>query len=277
MTRPISWPPSRFVANLGWLFNEFSFDRRFAAAAEAGFRSVEIAAPYHWSPKRLHRRLREADLELALINSPTGPAHSTDALGMACHPDRKGDFRAGFQLALHYAGELGVMLIHVPAGIPPPGLGKRLAIATYVENLAWAVDEAQRIHATVLLEVINQSTAPGFVLGSLAEAAAIIARLDNKPRLLLDIYHCEMSQDSAAHRIRDLISIIGHIQVADVPGRREPGSGRIDWAGIGGAIRSSRYNGRIGCEYSPTNDTLSSLSWMKPIERSHPHRSRHTG
>ena len=249
----------RFAANLGWLFTEVPFEQRFERAAKAGFTAVEYPSPYEYAPETLRRWLDDAGLEQILVNSPGG-------YGLACQPDRRAEFRDGFRQALDYAGTLAAQLIHVPAGIRPPDVSRDQAFAHYVANIAWAADKAAGRSVTLTLEAINQRDAPGFLLESVEQAADVVRALRPLPvGLQFDVYHCQVSQGDLTTRLRALLPLIAHLQVADAPGRNEPGTGEIGWRYLFGLIRSLAYEGWIGCEYRPVGDTVEGLRWREEL------------
>ena len=252
----------RFDANLQWLFTELPFEERFAAAATYGFRAVEVPVPYSYRTPTLGHLLADAGLHLVLINSPGGEAGLPTEYGTACNPEQVAEFRAGIPRALEYATALSVPYIHLMAGIVPDSVPYNVAYATYVENLAWAADEAAQTDVTLLVEVLNQHDVPGFVLRSQQQAVDAIERVGNsRVRLMFDIYHCQRNEGSVMTRWRELLPMIGHIQVADAPDRHEPGTGELPWERLFGEIAARGYDGWIGCEYRPSVDTASSLRW----------------
>jgi hydroxypyruvate isomerase len=261
----------RFDANLKWLFTEVPFERRFAAAAEHGFTAVEIAAPYAHTVRSLRRWLAEAGVSLVLINSPGGEPRSPTSYGSACHPGAVAKFRAGVQLALEYAAALDAPFIHLMAGVAPSEVPYEVSCQTYLENLAWSAEQAETTNVTLLIEVINQRDAPGFVLKSLGQAAAAIEAVrSSRVRLLFDFYHCQVNEGDVTTRWRQLAPLTGHIQVADVPDRSEPGTGELNWDHLLGEIARSGYGGWIGCEYQPARDTASSLAWRQRYNLANP-------
>jgi hydroxypyruvate isomerase len=253
----------RLAANLGWLFTEYPFERRFEEAALAGFAGVEYARPYDYSPAFLQKCLRDAGLSQVLINAPVGAQGSLWGYGMACHPDAVGEFRRGVLRAVEYAVALDCNVIHVPGGIRPAGVSPDLAFSTYVLNIAWAVEKVSGTNITVVLEAINRRDAPGFILDSVDQAAVIVSTIGGQLGLLFDIYHCQVSGGDITTRLSKLLPVIVHMQIADVPGRNEPGTGEISWDFIFGQISSVGYDGWIGCEYEPTKGTLDSLTWRE--------------
>lgn len=265
-------PPSassaalRFDANLNWLFTEVAFERRFDRAAQAGFRAVEYPAPYDYSPSQLTRYLRDAGLRQVLINSPAGPAGAPKRHGSACIPALSAKFRDGLLRALEYATDLDATVIHVLGGVRPDDVSADAAFACYVANIAWAADQAAGTGVTLVLEAVNQRDAPGFVLESIDQAAAVVRAIGSPHlALLFDIYHCQVGQGDLTTRLRELLPLTAHIQVADVPARTEPGTGEIAWEHIFAEIAALGYAGWIGCEYRPAGDTVQGLGWLRRL------------
>jgi hydroxypyruvate isomerase len=253
----------RFCANLGFMFGEVAFLDRFAAAAEADFAGVEFASPYDYPATELRSRLSAAGLELVLINSPAGD-RSRGERGFACVPGKVGVFRDGVLQALDYAAALDCRLIHVMAGTPPPGTPYDTALALYAVNLAWAAERAVAAGIRLVIEPLNPIDVPGYLLNTQEQGAAIVEAI-GRDRLALqfDIYHCQTAQGGVARRIEALMPVIGHLQLADVPGRHEPGTGEIAWDFLFRHIEALRYRGWIGCEYAPLGDTAAGLAWRQ--------------
>lgn len=252
----------RLDANLKWLFTELPFEERFDAAAAAGFTAVEFASPYEYDHAELRARLAGAGLEQILINTPAGARASPTRAGSACLPSAVSEFRAGLLSALEYAEALGARLIHVMGGVVPDDVRWDRAFATYVTNLAWAVEQAASTDVTLVLEAINRRDIPGFVLDSIEQAAAVVETIGSRHlALLFDIYHCQVGQGDVLVRMQNVFPLIGHVQVADAPHRTEPGTGEIGWPAVFGTLSSLGYRGWIGCEYTPVTSTLGGLSW----------------
>ncbi|MDO8213165.1 hydroxypyruvate isomerase family protein [Conexibacter sp. CPCC 206217] len=258
--------PVRLDANLGWLFTEEPLEQRFESAARAGFRAVEFPDPYACSPASLRKRLDDAGLEQVLINSPAGAPDSPTRNGSACMPDRVSEFRDGMLAALQYATELGADVIHVLGGIRPDGVTREDALDTYRDNLRWCVEQASPTAVTLAIEALNHGDAPGFVLDSSEHAAEVVEAIAH-PRLglLFDAYHCARAGEDPAERLRALIDVTVHVQVADAPGRGEPGSGTIAWERFFEQLRALRYRGWVGCEYRPVAGTRDGLAWRERL------------
>jgi hydroxypyruvate isomerase len=226
----------RFCANLGWLFGEVPFEERFDAAAEAGFSAVEYASPYDHSPAVLRRRLKDAGLRQVLINSPVGPPGTPTATGTACLPDRVGEFRDGLTRALDYAVELECPLVHLRAGVRPPGVSRDAAFSRYVANVAWAGQLASTAGVRLVLEAVNSRDISGYFLQTQEQAAGVVAAVgSDQVGILFDIYHCQMSQGDLSSRLETLLPSIAHIQRGDrlgfrvrpAAGTRLPGLDRL--------------------------------------------------
>jgi hydroxypyruvate isomerase len=267
-------PSLRFDANLNWLFTEVAFEKRFEQAAQAGFRAVEYPAPYGYSPAVLNKYLRDAGLRQVLINSPAGPVGSPDHHGSACIPDLTATFRDGLLRALEYATGLDTTVIHVMGGVRPDDVSRDAAFATYVTNIAWAAGQAEGTGVTLVLEAINQRDAPGFVLQSIDQAAAVVRAVASRHvGLLFDVYHCQVGQGDLTTRLRELLPLTAHIQVADPPARTEPGTGEIAWEHIFAEIGAAGYAGWIGCEYRPAAGTAEGLGWLRRFAGKPPSRA----
>jgi hydroxypyruvate isomerase len=253
----------RFCANLGWLFTEHAFLDRFAAAAKAGFKGVEFSQPYDHPAKTLARHLNDNGLEQAMFNLPAGDWTKGER-GIACLPNRKHEFREGVKQAIDYAAELNCTRVNCLSGIAPNDVAKSEQWNTLTENLNFAAVAFSKLGTTLLLEPINSYEMPGFFLNTSNDALKAIAATGHPNiKLQYDIYHMQRSEGELAASITRLFPIIGHIQLADNPGRHEPGTGEINFEFLLKHIESLNYQGWIGCEYSPSGPTENSLHWMK--------------
>jgi len=253
----------RFCANLGFLFAELPFLERFDAAARAGFTAVEYAVPYDWPAAELRTRLRDAGLTQVLINSPLGDREAGER-GIACLPGRVAAFRDSVGQALDYAAALDCRLIHLMAGVPPQGVARETAIAVYAANLAWAAEKALTAGVRLVIEPLNPRDAPGYLLATQEQGAAIVAAIGHdRLGLQFDLYHCQTAQGDVSRRLEALMPVIDHMQLADVPGRHEPGTGEIGWDYLFHRIDELGYAGWIGCEYNPKGDTVEGLAWRR--------------
>ncbi|QNA88575.1 hydroxypyruvate isomerase [Massilia sp. Dwa41.01b] len=255
----------KFAANLSTLFNELSLLDRFAAAREAGFDAVEFLFPYACEPESIAGRLARYKLELVLHNFPAGDWAAGER-GMACDPRRVQEFQDSVELAIDYAEELGVKRLHCMAGKLPPNVAPERAHATFVANLKFAAAELAPRGIDLLIEPINDRDMPGYFLTRSRQAQAIIEEcaVDNL-FLQFDIYHMQRMEGDLGNSIRSLLPLIRHIQLADVPGRHEPGTGEIHFPYLFRLLDELGYGGWIGCEYTPQAGTLEGLAWRTAL------------
>ena len=253
----------RFSANISMLFPEVELPERFEAAARAGFKAVEIQFPYGWSKGQLGEVARRAGVEVVLINIPAGDPDKGDR-GIACLPSRVAEFREGVARAIDYARALGCKQMNCLAGVAPPGVDGAILRGTYVSNLRYAAGELARAGMTLLIEPINTRSVPGFYLNRSAQALALMddAGAANL-KLQYDLYHMRIMGDDLVKTIEAHLDRIGHMQVADVPHRHEPGTGEIDFPFLFERIDRLGYKGWIGAEYVPAGKTEDGLAWVK--------------
>ena len=255
----------RFAANLTMLFTEAPFLDRFALAHEAGFEAVEFLFPYVCDCEQITERLRRHQLQLVLFNLPAGDWAAGER-GMACDPRRADEFKASVQLALEYATELGVQQVHCMAGKTPPGVDPERARDTFIDNLRHTADAFAPHGIDVLIEPINHYDIPGYFLNHSRQALDIIAEA-GRPNLFLqyDIYHMQRMEGELANTIRAHLPMIKHMQLADTPGRHEPGTGEINYRYLFAFLDQIGYRGWIGCEYNPKNGTAAGLGWRAAL------------
>ncbi len=252
----------KFAANLSMLFTEEDFLDRFQAAAEAGFKGVEYLFPYDYSAVELKARLDEHGLTQVLHNLPAGDWGAGER-GIACHPDRVEEFRAGVEKAIDYATVLGCKQVNCLAGIQPQGVSLEQARRTLVENLRYAAEKLEAAGILLLAEPINTRDIPGFFLNRTEQALAIFDEVGS-PNLKLqyDIYHMQIMEGDLAPTIEKHLARIAHVQLADNPGRHEPGTGEIHYPFLFAHIDRLGYDGWIGCEYKPKTTTREGLGWL---------------
>lgn len=254
----------RFAANLSFLFPELLWERRFAAAARHGFPGVEMnpPTPYEASPARFAALLREEGLACPLLVGPigTGPAR----FGHACVPGERKGFEESVTTLLDYAVAGGVPLVHVSAGLAPDGVPRAEAEATYVENIAWAAEQAAAAGKRLCIEPVCEMRTPGFFLQTTTQALDLIAR-SGRPDigLIFDVFHVEMQEGSALDRLPALLPHMVHVQVSDTPNRQTPGTGTIPFDAIFDGLEAAGYAGWIGCEYTPEPGRSSDLQWAR--------------
>jgi len=249
----------KFAANLSMMFTEWEFLDRFAAAADAGFRAVEYLFPYAFEPDAIAARLESHGLTQALFNLPPGNWEAGDR-GLAALPERASDFRASVATALRYAEATGVKRLHVMSGNADSNDPK--ARSAYEDALRYAVGEIGAKGVDVVIEPINRRDMPAFFLNDFNYAAELIGRL-RLPRLKLqyDIYHRQILHGDVVKSLEALMPIIGHVQIASVPMRHEPGTGELNDDFVFRRLDELGYAGFVGCEYRPAGKTLDGLTW----------------
>ncbi len=251
----------RFAANLTMMFNEVAFADRFAAAAKAGFDAVEYLFPYALDPGLITQALQENHLTQALFNLPPGDWAAGER-GLAVLPGREAEFRTSVQTALIYAAATKVGRVHMMSG-----LGDSADLATrrrYCDALAYLCDQAGAAGLDVVIEPINRRDMPGYFLNDFNMAVDIIADMQ-RPNLKLqfDIYHRQILHGDVLTGLRTLMPLIGHVQIASVPLRHEPGTGELDDPRILRELDLLGYAGFVGCEYRPAGETIAGLGWMR--------------
>lgn len=257
----------QFAANLSMLFTEVPFAQRFARAAQAGFKAVECQFPYELPAAEVRALLEGNGLTMVLHNLPAGDWAAGDR-GIACDPSRVDEFRAGVAKAIDYATTLGVKKINCLAGKPPAGVTDAQARQTLVANLRFAAAELGKQGIALLVEPINTYDIPGFWLDSTAKAIDVLDEAGvSNAFVQYDIYHAQRMEGELAGTLQKNLSRIGHIQIADNPGRNEPGSGEINFAFLFDFIDRIGYTGHIGAEYKPAAQTEAGLGWMNALQK----------
>ena len=253
----------KFAANLSFLFTDAPFPERFRRAAAAGFKGVETLFPYDYPAPDVAGWLRANALEQVLFNLPAGDWVAGER-GLACLPQRQGEFAESVELALDYAMLLDCGRVHCLAGLRPAGVGEAEIEATYVANLQFAADRFATIGATVTIEPINSRIdMPGYWLDDVAQGFRLLERVDRgNVKLQYDIYHAQIIAGDLARTLAANIGRIGHIQIADNPGRHEPGSGEINYPFLFDLLDRLGYDGWVGCEYKPLTTTEAGLGWL---------------
>jgi len=254
----------RFAANISLMFTEVPFLDRFARARAAGFQAVEFLFPYEFKAADLAARLQDNGLSQALFNGPPGNWEAGER-GMAALPGRQAEFREGIKRALDYAAALGCPRLHVMAGLTPAGVPRDTLLATYAANLAWAARECAKSGVLPIIEPINHRDIPGYFLNTTDEGAAIIQGIGpERLGLQFDLYHCQITEGDIVKRVERHLPLIAHMQVADNPGRNEPGTGEVNWPFVFRRIDELGFTGWIGCEYRPAGNTEAGLGWFQP-------------
>ena len=259
----------RFAANLSMLFTEVDFLDRFERAAHAGFEAVEFLFPYAYPAAEIKQRLDAHRLELVLHNLPAGNWEAGER-GIACHPDRVAEFRDGVGKAIAYARALGVGQLNCLAGKTPAGVRPEQLRQTFVDNLRYAAAELKKAGLKLLIEPVNTYDIPGFYLNRTAQAIEILdavagdGKTDNA-FVQYDLYHAQRMEGELAATAQKHLARIGHIQLADNPGRHEPGSGEVNYAFLFAHLDRIGYTGWIGCEYKPAAGTEAGLGWRQTL------------
>ena len=258
----------KLAANLTMLFNEVDLLDRFDAAARAGFKAVEVQLPYAYPREEVAERLQRSGLTLALHNLPAGDWDAGDR-GIACQLDRVGEFQDGVGRAIEYATALGCTQLNCLAGIPIENADPDATRATFLSNLSFAAAKLEEQEIRLLIEPVNNRDVPGFYLNHTAQARSIIEEVGSSNLMLqYDVYHMQVMEGDLVPTMRANINIIRHIQIADTPGRNEPGTGEINYPFVLGALDEMGYDGRVGCEYRPLTTTEAGLHWAGPYLRS---------
>jgi hydroxypyruvate isomerase len=244
------------------LFNELEFPDRFQAAAEAGFGGVEFLFPYEFDKYELANRLKRWNLTQVLHNLPAGNWAAGER-GIAILPDRVSEFHRGVFQAIDYATKLGCRQVNCLAGIAPQGGHQARFYETLVNNLRFAAHELSQEGIALLVEPINTRDIPGFFLNGTAQALQLLEDVDsNNVFLQYDIYHMQIMEGDLARTIESNLERIAHIQIADNPGRNEPGTGEINFPFLYQHLDAVGYSGWVGCEYKPARSTRDGLSWL---------------
>jgi hydroxypyruvate isomerase len=256
----------KFAANLSMLFTEHPLLARFERAAAAGFTAVELQFPYDHAADEIKAQLDAHGLQLVLHNLPPGDWAAGER-GIACHPDRVAEFRDSVARGVAYARALGVGQLNCLAGKVPAGVADQTLRRTLVDNLRYAAGELKKAHIKLLIEPINSFDMPGFYVNRTAQALAILDEVcaDNA-YLQYDLYHAQRMEGELAATVERHLARIAHIQIADNPGRNEPGTGEINFAFLFRQLDRIGYGGWIGCEYKPATTTEAGLGWRQRLK-----------
>lgn len=257
----------RFAANLTMMFTEVPFLDRFALAARAGFQAVEFLFPYEYDAREIRSRLDDNGLQLVLHNLPAGDWAAGER-GIACLPERIAEFRRGVDKAIGYAQALGVGQLNCLAGKVPAGVDPAALRGTLVDNLAFAAAALKSSGLRLLIEPINTYDIPGFYLTRTAQAAQLLDEVaaDNA-FIQYDLYHAQRMEGELAATVQTYLPRIGHIQLADNPGRHEPGTGEMNYPFLLAHLDRIGYTGWVGCEYKPATTTEAGLGWLQAMAR----------
>lgn len=251
----------KLAANLSMLFPQLDFLDRFAAARAAGFRYVEYQFPYSVPAEAIARSAREAGVDVVLHNLPAGDAAKGER-GIACLPGREAEFRDGVERAIVYARAVGCPRLNCISGLAP---ADDIHFRTLVGNVRHAARRLGEVGIQLMIEAINTRSVPGFFLTGSQQAIDVLnAAGEGNAFLQYDFFHMQIMEGDLAATVERLLPRIGHIQVADVPARNEPGTGEINFDFLLAHLDRIGYSGWVGCEYNPRGDTLEGLTWAKP-------------
>lgn len=256
---------TKFAANLTMLFTERDFLERFEAASQAGFTAVEFLFPYAYPANQIKSLLDKHHLKLVLHNLPAGNWDDGER-GIACNPKRIEEFREGVTHAIQYAKVLGVSQLNCLIGKVPEDVSKLTVDQTVIENLRFASSELKKNGIRLLIEPINTYDIPGFYLHGTEQALALIEKVGSDNLFVqYDIYHMQRMEGEIAATLSKHLSKIKHVQLADNPGRNEPGTGELNYQFLFKHLHAIGYDGWIGCEYKPATKTEEGLGWIKSL------------
>jgi hydroxypyruvate isomerase len=254
----------KFAANLSLMFPELEPAERFGAARSCGFTAVEYLRPYEHPLDDVQHWVREAGVELILLNSPMGDATKGER-GLGVLPGREADFRDGLELTLDYANGLGAGMVHLMAGVVPEGMTPAECEAVFVQNLRSATQVAKKRGVKLLLEPLNQRDVPGYLHTTSAQARRIIETVGSDNLFLqYDLYHMQIMEGDLVEGVRRNLDVIGHMQFSSVPGRHEPQYGEVNMPYVFDQLDAMGYTGWMGAEYRPKGSTLEGLTWAEP-------------
>ena len=254
----------RFAANLTMMFNEVPFLDRFDAAAKSGFTAVEFLFPYDHPAEEVGKRLKGAGLTQALFNLPPGDWNAGEK-GFAALPDRFADLQASLKTALPYAEATGVKRVHLMAGIADRN--DRHAVEAFYKSVAYAAEFFAPHGLDVVIEPINPRNVPGYFLNDFGFARDLIRELKiPNLKLQFDIYHCQIIHGDVTMRLREMMDITGHVQIASIPSRNEPDGEELNYPFLFKELDRLGYAGFVGCEYNPRSRTEDGLGWFAPYK-----------
>ena len=255
----------KFEANLQFMFNEYELIDRYEQASKAGFKGVELQAPYSLEKDQIVEKLEIHNLKHVIINLPVIDPDTNQA-NLALIPDKKDLFLERLDLGISYASALGCIGINTGIGVKPEGFDDKEIFETLVENQRIASEKLAEKNIKALVEPINTVDQPGFFINTSKQGMDLIEQINHHNAFLLyDVYHMQIMEGDLTRTITKLLDSIGHIQIADNPGRYEPGTGEINYPAIFNLLDKIGYSGWVGCEYKPSLNTIDSLSWMKNL------------
>ena len=253
----------KFAANLTWMFNEYDFPERFAAARNLNFQAVECQFPYPWDKALLADRLQAADLQMIMFNMPPGSMEEGE-YGLAALTGRELEFQDAVDVALTYADTLNCQMLHMLAGIVPKHLSREECWGNYVKNLGWAAKKCAESKVIVLVEPINTFEKPGYLISTTEEARKAIEEvgLDNVA-MQFDFHNAQLMEGNLTTALQTNLKYIRHMQIAGLPNRTPPDKGELNYAYLFDLIDELGYQGWLGCEFRPGEKTADGLSWAR--------------
>ena len=253
----------RLAANLAYLFTERPLIERFAAAAAAGFKAVELQFPYDHAPSAIKAELQKHGLTQLGIN--TAPGSRAGDSGLSAVPGREPDWEAVFKQALDYVASIGGSGIHCMTGSVPPEQ-RPAAERVMIANITRAADLARERNITILLEPINPRDRPNYFLTRVEQAADLIGKIGRpNVKIQFDFYHVQIVSGDLLKRFEQHLPLIGHVQIAAVPSRAEPDEGEIAYPNVLAALDKLGWSGWVACEYRPRGRTEDGLGWGRPF------------
>jgi hydroxypyruvate isomerase len=252
----------RFAANLTMMFTEVPFLDRFEAAAKAGFTAVEFLFPYDHPAEEVGKRLHGNGLTQALFNMPPGDWDAGEK-GYASLPDRFDDLQQSVRTALPYAQATGVKRLHLMAG--NSSRSDRKAVEAYYKSVAWTTEFLAPHGLDVVLEPLSRRHAPSYFLNDFDFTRDLIVELKiPNLKLQFDIYHCQILHGDVTRRLREMMPVIDHVQIASIPSRNEPDGEELNYPFLFDELDRLGFKGFVGCEYNPRGKTTDGLGWFNP-------------
>lgn len=254
----------KFAANLSMMFNELPFLERFEAAAKEGFQAVEFLFPYEYPAALLAEKLHHNGLQQVLFNTAPGNVDAGE-WGLAAVPGREQAARADIDRALAYAIALGCPSVHVMAGVVPPEEDWQRYRDTFIDNIRYAADSFAKQGIKVLIEALSPQVKPNYLFSSQHQAAELVDAID-RPNVFIqfDFFHAQLVDGNISGLMHSLAGRYAHIQIASVPDRHEPDDGELNYPWLFTQLDRIGYDGWIGCEYKPRDDTRAGLGWIRP-------------
>jgi hydroxypyruvate isomerase len=256
---------NQFAVNLSTIFTEVPFLERFKKAKDAGFSLVECQFPYPYSIANIKEQLVKHQLSMVLINLPPGNWETGDR-GLASDSNRIEEFRNSVDQGIQYATALNISNIHCMTGILSTELDRKQAREVFIKNIKYAALKMAKHNLTLLIEPINSFDIPGYFLSTIDDAVDTIqeVRMPNV-KLQYDFYHIQRMQGNLLSTFQLYSEVIGHVQIADVPGRHQPGTGEIHYPNVFHFLKDHGYKGFIGLEYIPKEKSEDSFDWLPSI------------